>query len=644
MRKYDWRQRVRDLGYGRSELRTLGRGLLLAALVGVIAGIAALLLSIATILVQRVALERLAGYEQEGPANEIEVPLPSLEPVGQAAYHLTPWMLVLLPAVGGLISGGLTKLFRIEHEGHGTGAAIEAYHQRRGYIPIRVPLVRLVTSSITLGTGGSGGREGPIAQIAAGFGSFLATHLRLTDSERRVLMAAGMGAGIGAIFHAPLAGAMFAIEVLYRDPDFEAEALIPSFIATTIAYAVYSLAYGLGGFHPLFEVGIDLTQTRPLHLIPPLAVLAVAMSLLSLVYVTTLHRVEEVFSRLPWPYAIKAGVGGLLTGAVAVGLYYAVAPWGEHTQHDALSVLSYGYGFLQEVLAGEIPTDASAAVTILLVVGLGKILTTALTIGSGGSGGTFGPSMVIGASCGAVVGVVMHRLFPSTVQQGDLVVFAILGMAGFFAAAANTPVGILIMVSELTNSYALLLPSMWVCALAYLISRSWTLYPQQVANRLESPAHRGDFVVDVLKGMSVGEVITEAHRRFVTVKPETPLDELSRMITSTLQSSFPVVENGEYRGLFSLADIRQFLFDAPMGSLAVAEDLADTRVAPLTLRMDLSDAIARFAQGRFDELPVVADVGSREVLALLRRQDVIAAYNRRLLERRGEERVVADAP
>lgn len=624
---------ARAVGFGRqSPVRSLGRGILLAAMVGMIAGLAAIVFSFLSSLVLHYGLGVLAGYAPGGPAHDID---PFAVEAMRGAARLVPWMLLVLPAVGGLASGVLVTGFAPEARGHGTDAAIRAYHHQRGLIPVRVPIVKLLASVLTLGLGGSGGREGPIAQIGAGFGSFLATRLGLSDTERRVLMAAGLGAGVGSIFHAPLAGAIFAIEVLYRDPDFEAQALIPAFIATTVAYSTFSLAYGLGGFHPLFAVGVDLASARPLHLIPPLTVLAIAMSALSLVYVRVFYGVEGVFERAPLPRWLKPAVGGALTGAVALALYYSVAALGPRAQHEALAVLSFGYGFLQDILAGDLPGDAPTALILLGVVGLGKILTTALTIGSGGSGGVFGPSMVIGGAAGAVIGLVMHQVMPGLVTDGDVVIFAILGMASFFAAAANTPVSTLIMVSELTNSYALLLPSMWVCALAYLMSRKWNLYREQVPSRLDSPAHRGDFIIDILKGLSVGEAITDAHRRFITVTPDTPLSELSRMITSTLQGTFPVVDRaGAYRGVFSLDDIRGFLYESDLGPLAVAEDLADTGVEPLTLHMDLSDAISRFAKGRFDELPVTVEVGSGTVVAMLRRRDVINVYDKRLLEMR----------
>ncbi len=169
-----------------------------------------------------------------------------------------------MPAFGGLLSGWLVYTFAPEAEGHGTDAAINAYHRAGGLIRGRVPIVKTIASAITLTTGGSGGREGPIAQIGAGFGSFLATRLKLSDRERRIMMAAGIGAGVGSIFRAPLAGALFAAEVLYRDPEFESEVIIPAGISSVVAYCLFCLVFGWGS---LFD-SPDFKFSNPLELGP----------------------------------------------------------------------------------------------------------------------------------------------------------------------------------------------------------------------------------------------------------------------------------------------------------------------------------------------------------------------------------------
>ena len=227
----------------RAQIRLLG----LAALVGVVAGLGAIVFYFSTRVVEHYALGVIVGYYPE-PRPGGENPMSWLP---TSAHPFYPWLLLVIPAVGGLISGVIVFTFAPEAEGHGTDSVIAAYHNRQGQIRPRVPLVKIIASSITLGTGGSGGREGPIAQIGAGFGSLLGNLLRLRPAERRVLMAAGMGAGIGAIFRAPLAGTIFAAEVLYSSTEFEPEVIIPAGIASVISYCVYGL---FSGWEPLFTM------------------------------------------------------------------------------------------------------------------------------------------------------------------------------------------------------------------------------------------------------------------------------------------------------------------------------------------------------------------------------------------------------
>jgi len=621
------------------------RAIRYAPVVGIAAGLGAIIFHIMCAVVSHWALVEGAGYEQGGPANEAEYAqifeegdlgpneqIAALEPEGLADPHPAPtlWLLVLIPTIGGLISGIVVFKLAPEAEGHGTDAAIDAYHNKRGLIRPRVPLVKVFASAVTLGTGGSGGREGPIAQIGAGFGSFLATRLRLTDTERRVLVAAGMGAGIGAIFRAPLAGAIFAAEVLYRDPDFEAEALIPAFISTTIAYCVFCLVFG---FTPLFEVSPQIFD-NPI-LLAPLGVLAVLMALAAFGYTRTFYGIAALFRRLPIAPMWKPAIGAGLTGIVAVVIYMGFRASGNEHAEDSLSVLSFGYGFLQKVLAGQLPVDLWAAVALLAIVGVGKMVTTSLTIGSGGSGGVFGPSMVTGGALGAAIGLVFNHFIPEVVPASAIPMFTILGMASFFAAAANTPVSTLIMVSEMTASYKLLLPAMWVCAIAYLLGRTFTIYEKQVDNRIKSPAHRGDFIIDVVAGLTVDEALVDRNREFVTVPLAAPLREMSRLITETRQLCFPVVDGeGRYVGMFGLNDIREFLYESELAELAVAEDMISSAGETLTLQTDLSIAMEAFAKSHYAELPVVDAEQPDKVVALLRRQDVTAKHNARLIEMR----------
>ncbi len=298
----------------------LGRGIIFAGLVGVVSGLGAVIFHLLCVLISHYGLVRLVGYAPEGPANETRLPwLMPPEPTHPLEFH--PLLLLALLTVGGMVSGFLVYGFAPEAEGHGTDSAIDAYHNKRGYIRWQVPIIKTLASAVTLGTGGSGGREGPIAQIGAGFGSFLGGWLRLPEAQRRTLLAAGIGAGIGSIFHAPLAGAIFAIEVMYLDPDFEAEALIPAFISTTVAYSVFSFVFGAVAFQPLFSVDTEaLKYTKPFLLLGPLAALALLMTLAANIYVRTFYGTHDLFSKIPIPRMLKPALGALMAGLVALAL------------------------------------------------------------------------------------------------------------------------------------------------------------------------------------------------------------------------------------------------------------------------------------------------------------------------------------
>src|SRR5262249_24050735 len=293
-------------------------------------------------VVSHYALEELAGYQPVSPGGE-----PPL--LHSEAKDLRPLLLLLIPTIGGLLSGLLVFTLAPEAEGHGTDAAIAAYHYHQGQIRPRVPLVKIVASALTLGTGGSGGREGPIAQIGAGIGSFLGRLFRLRPGERRILLAAGMGAGVAAIFRAPLAGALFAAEVLYRSPDFESEVIIPAGLASVIAYCTFGLAFG---WEPLFLIPADfkdvLVFNDPLQLVPYL-LLVILLVVLAMLYTRSFYGLTHFFHRLPlWPH-FKPAIGALLTGLVGVALYFllkGILP--PERKQDVLAVLSFGYGILQD--------------------------------------------------------------------------------------------------------------------------------------------------------------------------------------------------------------------------------------------------------------------------------------------------------
>ncbi len=566
--------------------------------IGVIAGLGSVVFHYLCQLGSHYFLDYMAGYRPPPPAGEHHLLEPTTRPFSR-------WMLLLLPMLGGIVSGWLVYTFAPEAEGHGTDAAIKAYHHAGGFIRGRVPIIKTLASSITLTTGGSGGREGPIAQIGAGFGSFLATKLKLTDRDRRIMMAAGVGAGVGSIFRAPLAGALFAAEVLYRDPELESDVLIPAGISSVVAYCIFCLVFGWGSLFdsPPFEF------RNPLELGPYL-VLALVLLPVSWVYVRSFYGTVGIFGRLAAiPNHIKPAIGGFLTGLI--GFFWP------HT-------LAFGYGYLQQAINNE------ATISLLLTLAVGKIFTTSFTIGSGGSGGVFGPSIVIGGALGAVVGKLFHQVMPQVVGQPGA--FAVVGMAGFFAAVSNTPISTIIFVSEMTDSYHLLLPSLLVCWVTFMGARRWTIFECQVQSKVVSPAHAGDFFVDILQTIHVKDLMPHV-KKVELIPQDMPFDKFKKYLSASTQHYFPVMdENKRLIGIFSINDVRGVLFSKEIERLVVMKDIATTDMIYTTPSDDLNTVMQKFTMKNIDSLPVVKEDDSSHLIGMLNRREVIAYYNKRLEE------------
>ncbi len=626
----------------RPEGRTLARLLSLCVLVGLVAGIGAVGFFYMLEAGRFFFMDYLAHYEpatahrekpllkvdEHGHVARVRGSATSAPDADPAPRPFRRWLLMILPAIGGLISGVIVFTLAPEAEGHGTDAAIEAYHFKGGIVRARVPLIKAVTSAITIGSGGSAGREGPTAQIGAGFGSVLAQMLGLSPQERRLLMATGMGAGIGAIFHAPLAGAIFAAEVPYRDLDIEHEVLLPGFIASIVAYAVFGSVFG---FHPLF-ITPDYVFDRA-SLLLPFLILALVCSAGAMVYVRAFYGARRLFlDRLHLPNHIKPALGGLLVGIIgfllpeALGTGYGVV---QQCFDDNVGSLISAGAFIHLLPAGA--SSTTVAMFLLATIALAKIATTSLTVGSGGSGGVFGPAVVIGGALGGATGIFCQRLFPSIpVQPGA---FALVGMAGFFAAAANTPISTIIMVSEMTGNYNLLVPSMLVCMLGFALCRRFTLYQKQLPSRLESPSHRVNMASAVLRQLTVGQALAGKKDSATVAVPENmPFREVMTRFSQSSQACLPVVDaQGRLTGVIDTMVIRRVIGKAGLNELVIAMDIA---VPATTLRPSdsLLIAIDRMIDGHSDELVVVDGNNVRKIVGTLSRGDIVSAYDRYLLE------------
>jgi len=569
-----------------------GKWTLYFVLIGLIAGLGSIIFHYLCQLGLHYFMDLMAGYRPPSPAGEHRLLHPTSTPFNRM-------ILLFLPALGGLLSGWLVYTYAPEAEGHGTDAAIDAYHRKGGFIRGRVPIIKTVASALTLTTGGSGGREGPIAQIGAGFGSFLATTLKLSDRERRIMMTAGIGAGVGSIFRAPLAGALFAAEVLYRDPEFESEVIIPAGISSVVAYCLFCLVFGWGS---LFEAP-DFLFRNPLELGPYL-VLSLVLVATGVLYIRSFYGLITVFKSIKIPNHLKPAVGGLCTGIIGFFLP---------------QTLAFGYGFAQKALYNEL------TIPFLFLLAIGKIFTTSFSIGSGGSGGVFGPSIVIGGAMGGVVGKIFHQIMPGVVTEPGA--FVVVGMAGFFTAVSNTPISTIIFVSEMTNSYHLLLPSLLVCSVSYLAARKWTIYEKQVKSKIDSPAHAGDFFVDILQAIKVKNLM-HLVKKVEVIPRNMTFRDFKKFFSETKQHYFPVVDQ-DYRltGIFSSTDIRSVLFSRGIGQLVVMNDIATFDIILTTPSEDLNAVLQKFTIKNIDSLPVVKDDDHGILIGMLNRREVISYYN-----------------
>jgi len=531
-------------------------------------------------------MEYLAGYSVIKPAGENIVHI-----TAGTSLHL--WVLVLLPAVGGLISGFIVYSWAPEAEGHGTDAFIDAFHNKHGLIRARVPFVKGIASVITIATGGSAGREGPIAQIGAGVGSWLGRTLRLNIRERRLMLLAGCAGGLGGIFRAPLGGALTAVEVLYRE-DVEGEGVLLCIISSSISYAIFTGIFGHQAIFAIPSIGFSSALEMLLY-----AVLGLVCVPFGYVYVRTFYGLRDRFFRkLPIRRTLIPAFGGLLVGLIALWQPQAIGG---------------GYGTIQKALMGQMP------VALMFVLAFLKIATTSFTISSGGSGGVFGPSLFIGAMLGGTVGQLAHAWFPGIVSSPGA--FALVGMAAFFAGVAKAPIGALLMVCEMTGGYQLIVPIMFTSVVAILLSTRWSLYEKQVLDKFHSPAHRFDRVHNILQDLSVKDV----HRKdaAVSILPEDmTFGQVRRLIATTRESFFPVVDDDFHlTGILSLQEVRTVMFEESVLDLLILRDLVSP---PVSVAPDesLSDALLKFLNTGYGQIPI--EDGQHGVIGMLSLEHLLA--------------------
>ena len=539
---------------------------MIGVLIGVGTGIGALALIWLIHFLSERLLGGIVGYAP---------PLPSGEG-GHAGYsfHMArPWVLPLVTGGAGLVGGFVTWKFAPETAGIGTNAAIRAFHANARLKP-KTSVLKLLTSAITIGGGLTSGREGPIAQIGAATGASIADALRLTARERNIALAAGLGAGIAAIFKAPLAGAIIGAEIFYLE-DFEVEALVPGLVASVIGYSIVG---SVTGFQPIFNPPAEvLSFDHPLSLVF-FAALGVGCGLLARFLFAVYYRIERFFKRFPlW---LAAGIGGLCTGLIGLAIP---------------SVIGTGYGWAQFAISQQVELLPPL---MLLAAAFAEIIAASLTLGSGNSGGVFGPCVVTGGMFGGAFGYGAHYFFPSVVEHPGN--FAIVGMVAFFAAAAKAPISTIIMISEMTGGYGLLAPAMFAVVTAYILAGKKTIFPAQVPSRLDSPFHADEFEPIVLRRVKAGDVMIHLP---VCVNADASVTEAIALMGDYGLASLPVVAQNRLSGRITL--LASHRIPKAGRQTARVRDLMSPQSNVAYPDEDLFTILKRFAASDVGNLPVV---------------------------------------
>ncbi|MGB7804490.1 MAG: chloride channel protein [Actinomycetota bacterium] len=554
---------------------------ILGVLIGVVAGLGAVVFVHAIRFCSWLFLDLIGGY----------VPPSSIgEGNSLGSSFARPWAVPLAVGLGGLISGVLVARFAPEAEGHGTDAAIEAVHHNPRGMRARASVVKIIASAVTIGSGGSAGREGPTAQISAGFASMLARRLDLTPTDARIAVTAGIGSGIGAIFRAPLGGAVLGAEILYRD-DIEAEAIYPTFIASITGFSIFA---AFEGFAPIFGY-LQPGHFDRLQQLPFYAVIGVAAGVAGLLYAKVFYGAVDGFRRLALPMWLKPAIAG-----VFVGLLGLLIP----------GVLGTGYGWLQRAMTA--PGLESMALWMILALPLAKIVATSLTIGSGGSGGIFGPGMVIGGFVGASIWMLVSGISGVPTSPAP---YVIVGMTACFGSVAHAPLAMILMVAEMTGTLELVLPAMIAIGLATLVVGDHSIYEHQLKDRRSSPGHRFRDSMPLLATVRAVESMEPVE---ITLMTKDLVEEAQRRLEVLRAVEAPVVDGrGGYVGMVSMEALR----DTDVASVG---DVADTTAPSLPATASLEDAVESLATSGSQQVPILDD--ARTIVGIVTSTQVVMGY------------------
>ncbi len=514
---------------------------------------------------------------------------------------LGKFAIVLIPALGSLISGPLISWFAKEAKGHGVPEVMQAIALNGGRIRPPVVVIKAVASAACIGSGGSAGREGPIVQIGSALGSVLGQLFHLSEARIRNLVACGAAAGIAAVFNAPIAGSIFALEIILGEFT---TGYFGSVVVSAVTASIVSRSF-LGSI-PAFAVPTyNMVSSWEVLFYITLGLLA---PLVAWAFVTTLYWFEDKFDAWKFPDALKPAIGGLLLGLLAL-----LAP-------DSLGT---GLEFIGKALEGNVPV----AMMALLI--FGKLFATDFTLGSGNSGGVFAPSLFMGAMLGGVFGTAVHMFLPAiTASPGA---YALVGMAAVFAAATHAPMTGIIIVFEMSNDYRLILPLMLATVISTLVSmamRKETIYTLKLVRR--GIQLRSGRDVDIMQGITVSEAMRpEAY----TIPHSLDLTDTTAVLNKYHRRGLPVVdENDDLYGIVTIFDIERAT-ERGVPNKTLVKEIASKNVLVAFPDETMADVMRRLSVRDVGRLPVVARENPKKVLGLIRRQDLIRAYTLALTNR-----------
>ena len=515
--------------------------------------------------------------------------------------QLYPFLLPLMPMLGGCFIGLICKYFPNAVKENGVHKVMYAVALNDGKLRKRTITSCAVTSSVTIGSGGSAGREGPTVQIGAAVGSALGQLLHLSTERVRVLVGCGAAAGIAASFNAPLAGVLFSLEIILG--DFTIHTFSPIIIASVIGTVT---GRALEGNEVTFNVPVH-ELVHPTEIIFYLA-LGVLCGIVGRLFTFAYFYTQQIFEeKISAPEYLKPALGGLIVGIISIFIP---------------QILGNGYDVMEQALAGQMFWSLAFLLVFM------KIMCTSITLGSGGMGGIFAPSLFIGAMLGTAFGSSVHFIFPTLTASAET--YSVVGMGAVAGAVMQAPLTNILMLFELTNDYTLILPIMATCiASSYTYQRftKHSIYVQYLLNKGINIRHGRE--ASIMNSIKVRDVMSTD---ITTIAQEMPFRKILETISYSKNFYFPVLDNkGDMTGILSFSDIREVIFEEQLGDLLVAGELANHKVYSLTPQQNLNEAMEIFSQLDVDQLPVVRNEDKLKVIGMLNRGDVMASYNREVL-------------